>query len=316
MPKNLFNNLQDANSYLFRYLLYLSRGNRWIAVGGDVYQLTIKDIVKDATRYENGKPSYYHEHEAIHEDNSSEKEDNLKLKLSRSEFSRTALEGGYHDGYAGEYRELVEPLNLNIDAHFYHRLAVSYYEIDKQNPKYLDNQFICICLFAENYDEVFSNKLDAAKTDEERKQMIANYDEQKKFAEEEAIKNPIWLAAASGDNELLADLLEDETNIDLNSTFKGKTILNAMLDGTAAFTYIIPNYNNKIDYAATLDTLLKHGLDKSKLQQFYDAHTSGNQHPTMYAKPVDDQNGLLPIIQTQLSVQQNISDQLKASLQN
>jgi len=318
--KNIFKNIQNASSRDLRYLLYLSRNNNWVNVDGDLYKITIKHIVKETQRYKEGKLCWAEEHELVSSSNEPDKESNLKLHLSQTAFSTTVHAGGNKDQYYGEHSDLLSDLELNISSHFFEHLCVSYYAKDKYEPDYLSSQLMNICLYAENFDSIFTQQIDSLTNDEERIIMIKGYQEQKKLAYEEASKNAIWSAASSGDYKLLEYLLENipTETINLNSTFNGKYILKTMFDNNPKtdipFKSIMYPKKPKQDYTLTFNLLIKHGLDKEKVAEFYSHYCSANTETVLYPQKLKDHNELIPIIESYLYLQESAKIHKKVTL--
>lgn len=286
----------------FRFLLFLSRNNAWVTVGDDVYKVTIKDIVKSANKVVNNQSMWVNDFVHL----SSSQENDLKLKLSNTLISASELEGGSATAdIDASHSKVVADMSLKIKSYDYNRLSMLYWNEIKGGT--LEGEVVVIHLTAENFDSLYAKEIS---NDSSLASIISNYSSLKQNAVKDAQCSAIWLAAAAGDSEILNYLISESSDIDINSTYQGKSILQAMNEADplqdTPFNYI--QYpKNLSDYAKTLEILIEHGLSEKSMKSFYDNRNSSNGEVKLFAKYQSDRNGLYGLLSSRFAQTTNLN---------
>ena len=256
----------DVPKEELRYLFYLSRKNAWVQMGYELVKFNLIVLVGTKKRQE-GEITYFDRNDLTLNESQS---DELKRFFARYLGYISISHIGKSDGEieASDHPDLPN-LALNY-------LSIDFYSMtiykDWQDERFenFPNK-LTVQAKMENYDLLFMNQFNCHSL-EEQKESIKQYSVNKEAAFNEAFKNAVWLAAASGDSKQLTLLLNERPDFDLQETYQGKNIFQAMFSAEGFFRR--PFLNEISDYQATVGLLLENGFDFDKPISAKDARTT------------------------------------------
>ncbi len=238
--------LDTCNISDFRNLVYLSKNDEWVNAGGELYRLKIVSRIETVERQE-GSATYF---DKIEHPLSSKNEFAFKLLIGKEAQIVSVFS--------------VSSSNNSIDISKHDKLpdlkiSPCFYDFSRL---YIEtkNHHLELRVQIENYDFHFLKMFSDVTDEDSKSDLIFDYANSRNEAMIASFKSEIWQAAASGDHLRLSILLNKKPSIDLYSTYKGKTLIEAMFN--AKPEYDIPFEAQKSDYKKTL-ALLK-GFDFHK----------------------------------------------------
>lgn len=263
LARNEFHGIESLQHNELRYFMYLTRRPGWVLLGGEPHQFQIThEILKDeqpalmidlnsfsmgsmmamAFREQPRRELSAAEIEAIHV--KAAKEADYCFSNSASSSSGT---GSTKSFSLSEFK---------VRKFSYAREAVSY------NRLHIADTYVAATM--KNFDAYYLEEM-ANFSKKERKVMMDAHKANKALAVMAAKKNAIWMAAASGDSKQLKLLLDEFPEVDLHSTYAGRSLVQAMFQADPQKDF--PFKNNKPNYVKCLEHLVAHGFDEKQVLQ-------------------------------------------------
>jgi hypothetical protein len=244
---------EDAKKEELRYLFYLSRNDAWVSMDDELVKFNLLDLIETVERPE-GKRIFFDKKLHPFNQHDSDKCKHLFSKI----VNHIAIFAVDSNGRTIEAtgHPTLPPLKINVYVRDMYDLTI-FRDPSDQNFQTIKHN-ISVHATLKNYDALFIERFNALNLDG-KINAIEQYALDKKEAFNEAFKNAVWLAVASGDSKQLALLLDERKDFDIHELYKGKNVIQAMFSATRE--YQRPFLNEKSDYATTLDILLAKGFD-------------------------------------------------------
>ncbi|KTC92339.1 hypothetical protein [Legionella cincinnatiensis] len=240
-------NLESGDKNDLRYLFYLSSHNAWVNVAGDLFKLKITNSVETIENQVGSMIYFNKEYRPVTE----QAELKLKTLISKNAIEafvcgvssdRAQLDATENKELRGlslkSIQKVFTNIHFNLESHRTIELSIELY----------------------NFDNEFVHQLNALTSTEEKKHLISEYKNRFIAAQEDALANAFWKAAASGDYEQLLLLFNELNDFNINRSYEGRSIIEAMFAANPKID--LPFKSRQPDYKKTVELLLSHGLEK------------------------------------------------------